>query len=783
MRSILANLAFSRSWLPRGSFSASTGSTGVRPYPARFLLFLIACAVASGTTGHSLAALGDRETTKQTVGDLQQERQRLTAQSAILKTADKSEVADQLEALFLSIDAIYGQLQAHLDEMRQIDEDKKKVEHAIDALDKFGPDDPKPYSFLLLDQLRDQRALAEDEERTLKAEVKSAEKILQTVHEDQDKTDRVTPKGPVSAAANQGKVAPAAEKLMSRDEAQQLLAKATVALKQADVELQNRRLELCQLRQRFLSKKIDAIQATAVFSPRDRDAQLGVFVEKESQLRRQLRETENHLQQLPSAKQENDKKHTAGKEGESAQAATADAWRVASEAYQLEVVLLDQQVDNVATLRRWWRRRFELANDKVDATKVSQWLDELDEFLDQLGDMARSLEYRRDAARDSQAAHTKATAAAEAADPQSHELRQVSLQGLRDLCAEQLADVRVAERWLQRFRDELKKESATSGGNLGPLSESFNAFWTYPVAGDEKESVTLGTLLVLAVYIVAGIVTAYALSRIVFRRILPRLGVHRGTASALRSILFYSLCAVFGVLAFRLLHIPLAAFAFLGGAAAIAVGFGSQDIMNNFMSGVILLTEQPIRVGDFVRIEGSEGIVQHIGLRSTRIQTESNHELIVPNKALIDEQVTNLTLSDNLVQMWVAATVERNVKIEQAKWDMLEIAFSHPMVVKSPRPFVLLKEVDTYWLVFEVHFWLQHSSFVRSALVQSEILEVIGDHYQPPEEADTSSNATTGQDDNSVDATDATTLARIQRMSDETAAKAIKRARSSVRLR
>jgi small-conductance mechanosensitive channel len=714
---------------------------------------------------------------------LRQARQKLTAQSAVLKAADESEVRDQIEPLFLSLDATYRQNQAHLDEMRQLDQDKKKIEHAIDALDKFGPNDPKPYSFLLLDQLQDQRVLAGEEERALKAEVKSADKMLQAAHQDLDNINGETPQHPSSPAANGSEAGQATESLMSRDEVQRLIAKATVALKQADVELQNQRLDLCQLRQSFLTKKIDAIQATAVFSPQDRDAQLGVFVEKESQLRRQLREAENHLQQLPATKKQSDKTRAVGKESEPDQDATTDAWRIVSDAYQTEVVVLDQQVENAATLRKWWRRRFELANDKVEATKAGQWLDELDEFLDQLGDMARALEYRRDAARDSQAT-TSPVAAANSADPQLRELRQSSLQELRDLCAEQLNDVRGAERWLHRFRDELKKKSATDRGNLGSLGDSLKALWNYPVAGDEDEAVTLGTLLVLLVYIVAGVFVAYALSRIVFRRLLPRLGLHRGTASALKSILFYSLCAVFGVLAFRLLQIPLAAFAFLGGAAAIAVGFGSQDIMNNFMSGVILLTEQPIRVGDFVRIEGSEGIVQHIGLRSTRIQTESNHELIVPNKALIDEQVTNLTLSDNLVQMWVAATVERNVKIDEAKWQMLEIAFSHPMVVKSPRPFVLLKEVDTYWLVFEVHFWLQHSSFVRSALVQSEILEVIGDRYRPPEEGESSANVkTTQEEDISGDATDATTLARSQKMSNETAAKAMKRARSSVQIR
>ena len=146
-------------------------------------------------------------------------------------------------------------------------------------------------------------------------------------------------------------------------------------------------------------------------------------------------------------------------------------------------------------------------------------------------------------------------------------------------------------------------------------------------------------------------------------------------------MMFYALCIVFGVVSFELLQVPMTAFAFVGGAVAIAVGFGGQDIMNNFMSGLILLAEQPIRVGDVVELDGVQGLVSHIGLRSTRLQTQANHELIVPNHSLLDSSVTNLTLSDNFVQTFVTIGVERDVDVQKAKWDMLEIAF-----LASPDP-------------------------------------------------------------------------------------------------
>ena len=159
--------------------------------------------------------------------------------------------------------------------------------------------------------------------------------------------------------------------------------------------------------------------------------------------------------------------------------------------------------------------------------------------------------------------------------------------------------------------------------------------------------------------------------------------------------------------------------------------------MNNFMSGIILLAEQPIRVGDIVELSKVQGAVLHIGLRSTRLQTETNHEVIVPNKLLLDESVTNLTLSDNVVQLTVTVALERTPDVEQTKRDMQRIAFSHPLIVKSPQPVVLVTDFDSYYnqLTWEVHFWVQLTSFIKCAMVKSDILERIAEQFPSAEAA------------------------------------------------
>ena len=445
--------------------------------------------------------------------------------------------------------------------------------------------------------------------------------------------------------------------------------------------------------------------------------------------------------------------------------AANEAWHLASDVYQGEIAVLDQAIENRGTMRRIWTRRYDLASDSADPKKLPQWLDDLDEFRDQLDDFASSVEHRRDAT--GVPLPTSATPAKDANEEgmaKWRELRQAKLREFRDVCDARLEDIHATQRMLDRFRGELKAKIKKTGSIWGTTAgQTLNSLLSYEIAGDEDKPVTVGRLLELLLYVAVGITVAYALTHVIARRLLPRLGLHHGTVSAIKSILFYALCVGSAVAAFQLLQIPAGAFAFVGGAVAIAAGFGGQDIMNNFMSGIILLVERPIRAGDIVQLSGVQGVVLHIGLRSTRLQTDANHELIVPNKTLIDEQVTNLTLSDNFVQRFVTATLERDVPIEEAKRKMLEVVFRHPLVLKSPRPVVLLKEVETYWLTFEIHFWLEHGNFIKCAIVDSEILEVIGDMYRPTKEhADGPGGNVTaeseGQEDGAAPPATATTL-------------------------
>jgi len=653
------------------------------------------------------------------------------------KAPDRDTILEQLHAL----EGLTRQQITRLDERQEIDEQLRSISANLDSLDKFAPDEPKPYSFLLLDDLKDQLSVEEARHESIEAAQSIAQRALKSAHEELNNTVS-GPKSRGEKASNASAAAVDTTPPLDADALTAQIGRAKVGLKQIEVEVQDTRLELSKARQEELEKKIAAIKSDVSFSSRDRGTVLERLAEAENKLVRQRREIDARLDDLEGERKAAREKTNPDALHAGDARADAELLSDIGEAYQAEVLVLEQAIDRRRNLRPIWQHRYDLAasGSTANAKSLNAWLDELDTFADELEAANSALAEQQATVRKELAAAGRDGGHAAPDDDEKLSLagrHQEALREVRDRVETEVADNQAFQRMLGRYRRELKAKIAETGGTWGSLGDRVVAFFNRDVAETDDESVTVGQMLLLASYVAGGVLLAYLLSRVLGRHLLTRLGFGRGTIVALRSIVFYVLCLTFGLVAFQVLDISLTAFAFIGGAAAIAIGFGSQDIMNNFMSGIILLAEQPIRVGDIVELSKVQGAVLHIGLRSTRLQTETNHEVIVPNKMLLDESVTNLTLSDNVVQLTVTVALERMPDVEKTKRDMLRIAFAHPLVVKSPQPVVLVTDFDSYYnqLTWEVHFWVQLTSFIKCAMVKSDVLERIAEQFPSAEAA------------------------------------------------
>ena len=154
------------------------------------------------------------------------------------------------------------------------------------------------------------------------------------------------------------------------------------------------------------------------------------------------------------------------------------------------------------------------------------------------------------------------------------------------------------------------------------------------------------------------------------------------------------------------LNVPLTAFAFISGAVAIGVGFGAQNIINNFISGWILMWERPIRIGDFLEIGDTRGTVEAINARSTRIRRIDGVHLLIPNSQLLENTVVNWTLVDRLTRSEVKVGVAYGSPVEKVREIMLSILRNYEDILEEPAPSVFFEDFADSALLFGAYFWV-----------------------------------------------------------------------------
>jgi potassium efflux system protein len=245
-------------------------------------------------------------------------------------------------------------------------------------------------------------------------------------------------------------------------------------------------------------------------------------------------------------------------------------------------------------------------------------------------------------------------------------------------------------------------------GQAGEAWDHVASVWNFVLirGAEGKPLVSVGTLVGGLFLMGFGYIAAGMISRWIGKRLLSRLGLNQTASAPLQKISYYVLLATFGMLTLNILNVPITAFSFAGGALAVGVGFGSQNIVNNFISGLILIAERPIRVGDVIEIDGRTGKVTEIGARSTRIATGANLEVIVPNSKFLESQVVNWTLSDDRISTSVKVGVSYGSPTREVERLLKQAATEHEQVSRDPVPTVAFEDFADDALVFSVSFWI-----------------------------------------------------------------------------
>ena len=232
--------------------------------------------------------------------------------------------------------------------------------------------------------------------------------------------------------------------------------------------------------------------------------------------------------------------------------------------------------------------------------------------------------------------------------------------------------------------------------------------WSAPLPGIKLSLVQIFLLIAL---LVAVFWISSHTKRFLFNRVLANSGLNRSLQYALAQIISNVVLVIGIIVVLTNTGINLGALAVFAGAIGVGIGVGLQGLASNFISGLVILAERPIAIGDRVEVGDKSGQVQRIGARSTVIVTNDNISIIVPNSKFIEESVTNWTFGDPRVRFRVPVGVAYGSDVEKVRELLIAVGRAHPKALQDPAPNVFFDKFGESSLDFELVVWSTEMSY------------------------------------------------------------------------
>ena len=252
--------------------------------------------------------------------------------------------------------------------------------------------------------------------------------------------------------------------------------------------------------------------------------------------------------------------------------------------------------------------------------------------------------------------------------------------------------------------------STTASESTDRVLEVIKKVLTYPLIKLGKGNLTLQSLLILGLLFIFVLVSEKIVRERIIMRIFEKTDFPESLEYGIARILGYVFIVIGFYMAFQIVGIDLSSLTIIAGGISVGVGFGLQNIINNFVSGIIIFAEQPIAIGDRVEVSGIAGRVEKISLRSTMVVTSDNITMIVPNADFISQTVTNWSYSDPKVRIRIPIGVAYGTDPQEVEKLLLEVADEDSRTLKDPKPGVIFRAFGASSLDFELAAWTKEMS-------------------------------------------------------------------------
>lgn len=360
-----------------------------------------------------------------------------------------------------------------------------------------------------------------------------------------------------------------------------------------------------------------------------------------------------------------------------------------------------------------WRNRYSLFNDELSGVKIWTLRNEAGSRMEELQQQLNGFRAMESAfLRNIDDILLKADTAGLSDDVRqlfirAAEVNRITVSEIFNRYEALIPNVMLLQRRLY-YEADSRLDALRIAEEVGSLSyETVMAFFNIQLWQDSAGyNVTVGKLIISILVFLSSFFVSSLGSKWVRSRIVKRVNRKMTAIDAIQRIVFYVLWGSLALTALNIVKIPLTAFAFLGGAFVLGIGFGMQDIFNNLISGFILIFSRPFKIHDIIDILGTQGMVIDIGSRATTIKTWDDSDVILPNKYFLENEVTNWTRGDFRKRESVDVGISYTSNVKKAEEVLIYIVKTQPDILKRPAPFVELKNFGDSSINFSVYYWI-----------------------------------------------------------------------------
>ena len=305
------------------------------------------------------------------------------------------------------------------------------------------------------------------------------------------------------------------------------------------------------------------------------------------------------------------------------------------------------------------------------------------------------------------------------------------------------AQRKLIRRWIADHTPAPQEETLMA--QLGRLASEAPAIisriWTLEVMSFEEKievdgqtikgriPVTLGMLLRALMFFLIGYGVASLIAKRIQKSVVARGHIAEAQARTLRNWAMIFVGVTLAISTLSILKIPLTVFAFFGGALAIGFGFGTQTLIKNFISGIIVLAERKVRVGDILDVDGIVGSVTEINTRSSVIRSADEVETVIPNSLFLENRVTNWTLTSARVRRSIKVGVAYGTSPQKVMDILMQAAARHGLICKEPAPYAVFEDFGDNAMVFSVYYWIDMSAGANSSVIASDLRLMIEKNF------------------------------------------------------